>query len=243
MRLNATATRSERETRVPKRWVKFIVGVFLLPVAWVLTHAFLMCLARTTVRDTFWLTEEFWFFALGIALWLVAFFGLPRPLWLYVFGHELTHALVTWVMGGSVSRFRISRDGGYVVTDRVNTWIALAPYFIPLYSVLAVVLYGWLGLFFDVWPYRTVLYAVLGATWAFHFTFTCAMIPKGQPDLAYGGTFFSLTVIYLMNLAVLIALLILASPQVTWESFGRETLRRAVEFVTEGQTLLRQIGP
>ena len=55
---------------------------------------------------------------------------------LYVFGHELTHALWVWLMGGRVSRFRVGRDGGHIVTDKNNFWIALAPYFFPLYSLL-----------------------------------------------------------------------------------------------------------
>ena len=55
----------------------------------------------------------------------------------YVFGHELTHALWVWLMGGRVSRFRVGRDGGHIVTDRNNFWIALAPYFFPLYSIFA----------------------------------------------------------------------------------------------------------
>jgi hypothetical protein len=54
------------------------------------------------------------------------------------------------------------------------------------------------------------------------------MIPKGQPDLHYGGTFFSLMVIYVLNLALLAVLLIVASPQVTWVGFGRELLQKAV---------------
>ena len=40
-----------------------------------------------------------------------------------------------------------------------------------------------------------------------HMSFTCWMIPKGQPDLHYGGTFFSVMIIYLLNLALLAALL------------------------------------
>ncbi len=61
---------------VPKRFVKLLVGLFLLPAAWVLTQTFFMAFARTTIRNQFWITEEFWFFSLGVILWLVAFFGL-----------------------------------------------------------------------------------------------------------------------------------------------------------------------
>ena len=68
--------------------------------------------ARATVTQRLWAGEEFWFFSLGAVLWLIAFFGLPRPILIYVFGHELTHALWVWLMGGRVSRFRVGRDGG-----------------------------------------------------------------------------------------------------------------------------------
>lgn len=215
--------------RVPKRWVKFIVGIFMLPVAWALTLTFFSAFTHTTLRHEFWRTEEFWFFSLGMVLWLVAFFGLPKPLWIYVFGHELTHALCVWIMGGTIKRFRVSARGGHVISDRVNTWIALAPYFFPIYSLLAICLYGFLALFIDVSQYRAVLYCLIGATWGFHFTFTCWMIPKGQSDLAYGGTFFSLVVIYIMNLLVLMGFLIAASPHVTPLSLGKEFLHHASE--------------
>ena len=56
------------------------------------------------------------------------------------------------------------------------------------------------------------------------------MITKGQPDLLYGGTFFSLLIIYLLNLALLVVMLVLASPQVTWAGFGRELLQNTMEF-------------
>ena len=54
--------------------------------------------------------EEFWFFSLGAVLWLIAFFGLSRPVLIYVFGHELTHALWVWFMGGRVSRSQWKKD-------------------------------------------------------------------------------------------------------------------------------------
>ena len=127
-------------------------------------------------------------------------------------------------MGGRVSRFRVSRDGGHVVTSKANFWIALAPYFFPIYSILAIAIYGAVSLFLNVQPYGRLLYAVIGATWAFHFTFTCWMIPKNQTDLSDQGTFFSLVVIYLMNLVLLTVMLILASPQITFASFGADLL-------------------
>lgn len=224
------------ESRVPTRWVKFIVALFLVPPAIVLTQTFFTAFARSTLHEAFWATEAFWFFALGMLLWLIAFFGLPRPLWLYVFGHELTHAITVWLMGGRVRQFKVSAKGGHIVTDRVNTWIALSPYFLPIYSILAVVLFGIGSAFYDLSPWRHVLFAVLGLTWGFHLSFTLWMIPKGQSDLEYGGFFFSIMVIYLINLLLMCGMLIIASPGVSLASFGRELLFHAVEltgFLTE----------
>ncbi len=199
------------------------------------------CVGPTTRRapqpsgvmvPTRWLKFIFAIFLLPVCavLWLIAFIGLPRPILLYVFGHELTHALWVWLMGGRVSRFRVGRDGGHVVTNRTNFWIALAPYFFPLYSILAIAIYGLLSIFYNVQPYGRLLYAVIGATWAFHLTFTCWMIPKNQTDLRDHGTFFSLVVIYLLNLTLLSAMLILSSPHITFVSFGADLAKNIGNF-------------
>lgn len=226
---------------VPTRWVKFVVALFLLPPAWVLTQTFFGAFARVTLQHHFWATEEFWFFALGLVIWLGAFFGLPRPLWIYVFGHELTHVLWVWMMGGRVSQFKITRHGGHILSDRINTWIALAPYFFPIYSLLVIALYGLAGLFWDMTPFRPVLYMLIGATWGFHISFTLWMIPRGQTDLTYGGTFFSLVVIYILNVAVLSLFLIAATPAVSFASFGRELLTHAIDFTARATELLRAV--
>ncbi len=207
---------------VPTKWVKFIVALFLLPICLILSQTFFTVFTRATMTQRLWAGEEFWFFSLGVVLWLIAFFGLPRPLVLYVFGHELTHALWVWLMGGRVSQFRVSREGGHIVTDRNNFWIALTPYFIPIYSILALAAYGVASLFTGMQPYGRLLYAVIGVTWAFHFTFTCSMIPKKQSDLSENGTFFSLVLIYLMNLLLLVFMLIIASTEVSFANFGLE---------------------
>jgi hypothetical protein len=210
--------------------VKLVVALFLLPVCAALTQTFFTAFTRATFAQRLWAGEEFWFFSLGALLWVIAFFGLPRPVILYVFGHELTHALWVWIMGGRVSRFRIGVDGGHIVTNRTNFWIALAPYVFPLYSVLAILGYGALSLFYDMQPYGRLLYAVIGISWAFHFTFTCWMIPKNQTDISDHGTFFSLVVIYLSNLLLLCLMLVIASPKITFAGFGTDLLNNIGNF-------------
>src|SRR5712691_10321486 len=215
---------------VPTRWLKFVITFFLLPICAVLSQTFFTAFARAAVAERLWAGEEFWFFSLGAVLWLIAFFGLPRPMLVYVFGHELTHALWVLLMGDRVSRFRVGREGGHVVTNRNNFWIALTPYFFPLYSILAIAAFGALSLFLNMQPHGRLLYAIIGATWAFHFTFTCWMVPKNQTDLSDQGTFFSLVVIYLMNLILLSVMLVLASPQITFAGFGADLLTNIGNF-------------
>lgn len=215
---------------VPTRWVKFVVAIFLLPICAVFTQTFFTAFARAAVVQRLWAGEEFWFFSLGAFLWLIAFVGLPRPVLVYVFGHELTHAVWVWLMGGRVSRFRVGRRGGHIVTSRTNFWIALAPYFFPIYSILAIGIYGLASLSANVQPYGRLLYALIGVTWAFHFTFTCWMVPKNQTDLTEHGTFFSLVVIYLMNLLLLSVMLVLASRQITFANFGGDLLVNIANF-------------
>lgn len=235
------------------RGLKTLLGLALLPVCWVLTAAMFENFARANAGGRrFWATEGFYFFALGALLWLIVFFGLPRPsvlalrLRLYVFGHELTHALWVWARGGRVSAFRVGRDGGYIVADRNSVLISLAPYFFPLFSLLVVAVWGLAGVWWPaVWGEtgRRVLFALVGATWAFHFSFTCWMIPKDQPDLRLHGTFFSLVVIYLANVLVLAALFLVACPDVTWAGFGADVARHAERLVESARQAVNHLAP
>jgi hypothetical protein len=238
--LRAGARGGRGPRTIPLVWLNTVIAFFLLPPAWISTRTFFTCFRVAAVHHRFWASEEFWFFGLGAVLWVITFFGLPRPLVLYVFGHELTHALWVWMMGGRVSAFRVTREGGHIVSDKHNIWIALAPYFFPLYSIAVIAAYGAGTLFCNMEPYHRWLYALIGVTWAFHVSFTLWMIPKGQTDLTYYGTFFSLVIIYLMNLGVLTVLLIIASPHVTWRGFGLEWIRNAHGFAQWTTTMARR---
>jgi hypothetical protein len=221
---------------IPTRWLNTVYGLFLLPLAWLVTETLFTSFSRATVQHAFWATEEFWFFSLGALLWTLAFlgslwvFGEPRPLRLYVFGHELTHAIWVWAMGGRVSKFKVARHGGHIVTDTHNFWIALSPYFYPLYSLVTIAAYGVASVFYDLSLFTWLLFGCIGITWAFHISFTLWMIPKGQTDLAHHGTFFSLIIIYLMNLVILTALLIFAAPEVTFVAFAHDLLENLQDF-------------
>jgi hypothetical protein len=140
----------------------------------------------------------------GAACWLVLYLMLPRPMWVYVFGHELTHVIAAWVFESRVKRFRVSSRGGHVLLSDVNFIITLAPYFVPLYALCIALLYGVAQWLFDSPPLRVWFLLFLGAAYAFHITLTGHALQTEQTDITSQGWFFSIVIIWLGNLAVLI---------------------------------------
>lgn len=229
--------------------LKNIAGFFLLPVAWVWTVSFLASLRRVTVHHQFWATEDFWFFSLGVVIWLLFFtgclsvYGEPRGRWLYVLGHEGTHAVWAWLSRGRVSEFKVHRDGGHILTDKPTVLVTLAPYFYPIPCIVLIVMFALVRLFYpleDAPPLLQnahffvtpmgVFFLLFGLAWGFHISFTVWMIRRGQSDLRMHGNFFSLVLIYMGNLAFLSLLLVLSAPGTGFRSFGLELLRNAEDF-------------
>lgn len=222
-------------------WLKAGIGICLLPICYISTLTFLGAFSQTSSGSGFINSAPLWFFAIGVVLWLVSFFGLPRPLYLYVLGHELTHAIFVLLCGGRITEFKVRSEGGHIVTNKNNILISLSPYFVPFYSMIVVALFGLIGWFADLSTYYPnslfwghvgfswswVLYAAIGASWCFHLTFTAWMITKNQPDLKQNGTFFSLTVIYLVNLLIVSAFLIIVTREVSLYGFGTEWWKHA----------------
>jgi hypothetical protein len=216
-----------------RRLTRWLVAMVLLPLCWVTTWTFLSRFSHATVERGFWQTAEFWYFALG-ALSMAGWFwsGLFKAffLYLYVFGHELTHAAFVVFFRGRVTDFHVSTEGGYITTNKTNLIIALSPYFVPFWSVVCALLYAVLRLAADLKPgWDLVFYAVMGVTWTFHMVWTLWMIPRDQPDLRENGTFLSLVVIYQANLLVLVLLFCLAAewPLHDARDFAMEWLRHA----------------
>lgn len=206
------------------RMLRWVLGLLLIGPCVVTTWSFLTVVTDATVRDHFWITAEFWYFATGVLLmtgWFVT--GLRRDwfLYFYVWGHEVTHILFIKIFRGKVTDWEASRKGGYVTTDTTNIVIALAPYFVPFWSVLLLALFAVLRLVLPMPPAaEKTLYGLLGFSWAFHLLWTLWMIPRDQPDLRENGTFLSLMIIYLVNLLLLVGLLCLASDKLSFGDFA-----------------------
>ena len=211
---------------IPLTWKTSFVGVLLAPLVAITMLTFLRTLTQVTMNDEFWRTPQFFFFHLGIVLWLVVLVGLrgPRMIWWYVLGHEYTHAAAALCCGGKILGWPVvTSSGGQVLTNKNNVFISLAPYLVPFYSVIATAIYVSLHFFFKIEPiHERLFFGVIGFTLAFHLTFTFLMVTRSQPDLENYGVFFSLVFILLINILIISALFVTASPTVDWHGFGIE---------------------
>lgn len=196
--------------------MKFIIALLLLPVCAGAAQALWLVLQHSGSADRTWVP-----FLAGAACWLVVLWLLPKPLWLYVLGHELTHAIWTWIFGGQVKKIKVTSSGGHVILSKSNFVIGLAPYFFPLYAVLVVVVFAlgnWL------WNWRGFLpwfHLCLGAAYAFHVTLTFSVLQTRQTDITDQGYLFSAVIIFLGNvLTLLLGVPLLASKVGVWTAAG-----------------------
>ena len=181
------------------KWIKFIIAVLLLPVCAGAAMALWRVLHASYGADTVWVP-----LLAGAACWLVIFLLLPKPMWIYVFGHELTHALWTWLFGGRVKKMKVTAGGGHVVTSKTNFLIVLAPYFFPLYAVLVIVVFAVGHLIWDWRSYLVWFHLAIGAAYAFHVTLTWHALKTRQTDITSQGYLFSAVIIFLGNVGVLL---------------------------------------
>jgi len=188
------------------KWVKTIIAVLLLPLCIGVTNALVLVLGASGGANTVWVPM-----LAGAACWLVILLLLPKPMWIYVFGHELTHALWAWLFGGRVKKFKATSQGGHVVITRSNFFITLAPYFFPLYVAVVVLIFT-LGHWLWGWArYLAWFHLLVGAAYSFHVTLTCHTLRTRQSDITQQGYLFSGVVIWLGNAT----LLLLGVPLVT----------------------------
>jgi hypothetical protein len=214
-----------REERL-KHWKLMAAVVLLLPVAGVTFVTIVQFMGRALVQQAFWKSSELGFFLIGGMAWWAMFYGGVRLVGLYVWGHEASHAAVALLSGGKILGFQASASGGYVDTNKSNTWITLAPYLVPLYTLIVLFLGLGAGLLVEMrvavpvelglvaFAFKPVWIAAFGVgwTWFFHITYTIKTIRLEQGDLVRNGEFFSIVLIFLSNLLLLMGMFLLASP-------------------------------
>ena len=185
-----------------KRFLLFLIGVTLIPA---------ICAAVLAVYDLFptlltsslpFIAPEPLAFAAGYAIWTILFLFLPPAIKMYVWGHELTHALWGLMTGSKVGKIKVSDKGGYVNLTNPGIFTTLAPYFVPFYLVVVLLLRLVIGLFFDMEPYALWWLVLFGMAYGFHLTYTVRSLTERQPDIKEFGHVISYVLILLINVLV-----------------------------------------
>lgn len=198
--------------------IKLLISLLLIPVGIGLSRALYVLLAQVRVGSRL----ELWFVC-GLGAYALLFALGYRLQFLYVFGHESVHALVSLVCGGSIRSFRVSEQSGRVATTKNNFLITLAPYFVPFYTLL-------LGLGFAAARYfaapldrvTPLFLFLLGMSIAFHLFMTITALATKQPDIIQQGRLFSLTLTYAINIIVIALLVSLVFREASFRGFWRD---------------------
>lgn len=199
-----------------KRFLLLLLAIIGLPLVWVLVRCFLEALAMDTLHGPLCSPGRISFLAgCGVMMGIYAWKGNALQV-LYVFAHEMTHAVAGLCCFAKVHKVSIQATGGFVQLSKGNLIITLAPYCVPFYLLLAVVLYGlmqwWMPdlLPFAVWAF------LFGVLTAFHVLYTIgALFAVSQPDTHEYGRFFSWWFILVMNLCFAVLAVVITSPTVT----------------------------
>ncbi len=202
------------------RFIKLFLGFALLPLAF--NILFSVCEVLIYIIKAYKLTL---YFILGSVLYVLThlfFYNFSR---FYVFAHELSHAVAAWLCGYKVSGLKVNGDSGEIKVNKINTFVLLAPYCIPFYSILLTIIYLLLKVFWaPVQDYSSVFLALFGFFTALHIMHTYkALTETEQSDISRaGGGIFSFSLIVLANMCVIIGLIEIYFPGIIpiWSLFG-----------------------
>jgi hypothetical protein len=181
-----------------KRISKILLGVLALPICIGVSLSLYEYLSQIKIISYY----QQKYFILGMISYLIVHAVVFKPSYLYVLSHELMHAIATLLSGGRVRSIKVSSRGGSVKTTKSNMFIALSPYFFPLYTIIIALL--WLGFKFLLktdMNYGFFMFAI-GFTLAFHIVLTIDFLKIRQTDLLHAGYLFSICLIYIINLVI-----------------------------------------
>ncbi len=182
-----------------KKTLKILLGIFTIPICAGVSVSLYEQLSRIKVVSYYHQK----YFVIGIIAYLVVHAVVFKPSYLYIFSHELMHAIATWLSGGRVTSFKVSPKGGNVAVTKSNLFIALAPYLFPFYTIVISILFFAAKIFLKgSINYNPFLFAI-GFTLAFHIILTVDFLKIRQTDLMHAGYFFSICLIYAVNITVI----------------------------------------
>ena len=192
---------------------KFIIGLLLVPTACFAAFAFL--------KGFYFIFKAYnitLYFVVGLLTYLIVdkfIYNFSRP---YVFAHEITHAISAMCCGYKAQNLQAGENSGQVKVSGTNIFIFLAPYCLPLYAVLVLLVYFFWQLFSpqSAFAYKDIFLFLFGFFIMFHLRHTIKTLQETEQSdiLKAGGTVFSVSIIVLSNVLIIFGLLELCFPGV-----------------------------
>jgi len=181
------------------RILKFILGILFIPACFGVSVG----LYRQIIEISGPTSDQL-SFLLGVILYTLLHIFIFKPQRIYTFGHEVVHAVLNWLSGGKVKKIKVSDKGGEVKTDKVNFITLIGPYIFPIYPLFFSLIFFVLNASYrtDI-AYLRIFIFVLGFSLAMHILMTAETLRRIQPDLIQAGYLFSITFIYLVNIAII----------------------------------------
>ncbi|MBR4508072.1 MAG: M50 family metallopeptidase [Elusimicrobiaceae bacterium] len=190
---------------------KFLIGILLAPTALFTIAAFFQ--GFYSIVKSYDIT--LWF-VIGLALYVLVhkyLYNFSRP---YVFAHEITHALSAMCCGYKAQDLKVGEENGQVKVSGTNIFIFLAPYCLPLYAVILLLIYFFWHLFSPdtAFRYKDIFLFLFGFFIMLHVMHTVNTLQEAQQSdlLQAGGNIFSVTIIVLSNVLIIFGLLELCFP-------------------------------
>lgn len=208
------------------RFLCFLCAFAALPFAWALALVFVDAFRLMPMAGDELFPPGALFLSAGFLLFLALWIFRIAPMRLYVLGHELTHALCGLCFGAIPKNLKVGLKGGSVELTKSNLLITLSPYFFPFWTAVVGLVALITRAFVAPLPYVNVWLFAVGFTLSLHVCFTLRAILQEQPDLQEYGYVFSYVLIWIFNVAGVIAWIVCTS-EVTWGAVWKRLLLRS----------------
>ena len=198
--------------------LKAILAILFIPLVIASTKAFFISLDNIS-----FLNLNLFLLAAGFAAYPIFHIVFFKPTYIYAWGHEVVHVIATWICAGKVTSFKITSAGGSVTTTKSNLFIRLSPYFVPMHTIILVLIFWAASFVYNVTGFMNELIFLVGFTMSFHLFMTIETMKIEQPDILKTGYLFSVLFIYIANIFVMLLVLSIIFRDISFISFLKRT--------------------
>jgi len=199
--------------------VKYLIGALLIPPAIAFSKTFYLELSRLD-----YLNVRMHIFIWGIVIYMLMHILLYKPVYLYTLGHESIHAVATWLCGGHITSFHVSNEGGSVSTSKSNFFIELSPYFVPVYTILLILVTPFIKSKLANVQILSLYMFFLGFTLGMHLIMTAEAIKLRQTDILKSGYIFSFILIFIGNVIIVFLILSIFNSALSFKAYFLKSL-------------------